>query len=191
MLKIILRGLYRQVPLIDIDMMRPGFITDRRPFAPRVGEQIADETTRFCENPHLTSMEQAHIDMIESLHSEFKVQRSRSLDHYFHHDLTDADLQNLNAEQVLSRFIHHQQVKRDPFLREPDLSNTVAGSFTSRMFSALRKVREVLAELGMASPMMGAAQVEDGFGEQFIKPHLARQYVLVVPQLWLWKLDSK
>ncbi|KAL2286025.1 hypothetical protein FJTKL_07270 [Diaporthe vaccinii] len=179
------------VPLIDIDMMRPGFISDRPSFASGNDGQLAGVTTTFYENPDLTSMEQAHIDMIMSLHSEFKVQRSRSLDHYFHRDLTDADLQIVNREQVLSRFIHHQQAKRDPYVRQKaDFSKTVAPSPTSRILSALKRILKVLAEFGMASTSMDATQVEDGLEHSYIKPHLARQYVLVVPQLWLWKIDN-
>lgn len=186
-----LRTFYWQVPLIDIDMMRPGFITNRPSFRPSDDGQLSGVTTTFYDNPELTSMEQAHVDMIMSLHSEFKVQRSRSLDHYFHRDLTDADLQIVNAEQVLSRFIHHQQAKRDPYVKNADFSKAVAPSATSRTLSAMRKFLKVLAELGMASTSMGATQVEDGLEDSYIKPHLARQYVLVVPQLWLWKIDSE
>lgn len=172
--------------------MKPGFIADRNSFAPSNDGRLPRETTNFYEDPELTPMEQAHVDMIMSLHSEFKVQRSRSLDHYFHRDLTDADLQIVNAEQVLSRYIHHQQAKRDPYLRKAGFSHTIDTSTSYRILSALRNfLLGVLVELGMARTSAKATQVEDGFGQSYIKPHLARQYILVVPQLWLWKVDSK
>lgn len=177
--------------MIDIDMMRPGFIADRPSFSPSNDGQRARETTHFYEDPELTPMELAHVDMITSLHSEFEVQRSITLDHYFHRDLTDADLQIVNAEQVLSRFIHHQQAKRDQYLRKADFPDTIDASTSSRILSALRNLLRVLAKLGMASTSKIGTQVEDGFGQSYIKPHLARQYILVVPQLWLWKVDSK
>lgn len=185
-----LRIFYWQVPLIDIDMMRPGFITSRPSFGSGIDGQLAGVTTNFYENPELSAMEQAHVDMIMSLHSEFKVQRSRSLDHYFHRDLTDADLQIVNAEQVLSRFIHHQQAKRDPYLKKAEFKN-VAPSIKSGILSSLRNFLKLLADLGMASTSWDATQVEDGLGNSYIKPHLARQHIIVVPQLWLWKIDSE
>lgn len=172
-------------------MMRPGFIAGRPSFAPSNDGQRARETTSFYEDPELTPIEQAHVHMIMSLHSEFKVQRSRTLDHYFHRDLTDADLQIVNSEQALSRFIHHQQAKRDPYLRKADFSGTIDASNPSRILSALSNFLRVLAKLGMASTSKIGTQVEDGFGQSHIKSHLARQYILVVPQLWLWKIGSK
>lgn len=172
-------------------MMRPGFIADRHSVTPNNDGQRAREMINFYEDPELTPMEKAHIDMIMSLHSEFKIQRCRSLDHYFHRDLADEDLQIVNAEQVLSRFIYHQQAKRDPDLRKIDLSNTKVPSTSSRISSAPRSVLRMLAKLGMTSTNKIGMQVEDGFGHSHIKPHLARQHILVVPQLWLWKVDSK
>lgn len=172
-------------------MMRPGFITDRPSFTPSNDEQLGGATTSFYETSELNSMEEAHVEMIMSLHSEFKVQRSRSLDHYFHRDLSDADLQIVNAEQVLSRFIHHQQAKRNSNVRKSDFNNTAEAPKSSRLYSALRRVLKVLAELGMAATSTNTTEVEDGIGDSYIKPDLARQYILVVPQLWLWKIDSE
>lgn len=172
-------------------MMKPGFIADRTSFALGNDGRLGRGTTNFYEDPELTPMEQAHVDMIMSLHSEFKVQRSRSLDHYFHRDLTDADLQIVNAEQVLSRYIHHQQTRRDPYLKKANFSHKIDVSTSSRILSALRNFLDLLAELGMMRTSVKATQVEDGFGQSYIKPHLARQYILIVPQLWLWKFDSE
>lgn len=172
-------------------MMRPGFIADRHSVTPSNDGQRERETTNYYKDSELTPMEQAHVDMIMSLHSEFKIQRCRSLDHYFHRDLADEDLQIVNAEQVLSRFIYHQQAKRDPYLRNIDLYNTNDPSNSSSILSTPRSVLRVLAKLGMASTSKIGTQVEDGIGQSHIKPRLSRQYILVVPQLWLWKVDSK
>lgn len=148
-------------------------------------------TVHLHEGQELSTMEQAHVDMIMSLNFAFKAQQSRSLDHYFHQDLTDAELQIINAEQVLSRFIHYQQARFRPCsLQGKKPTGQTETLKPWGIFSALRKVLKALAMLGMANNVPEDTRIEDGPDESN-KSHLPRQYLVVVPQLWLWKVDSK
>lgn len=173
-------------------MMRPGFVTDGTFGASSKDKQPMDTTVHLHENQELNTMEQAHVDVIMSLNTAFKTQQSRSLDHYFHRDLTDAELQIVNAEQVLSRFIHHQQARSNPCSVESKFSAGRTEGLNPRgILSTLRKVLKALAMWGMASNVPDDTSIEDGLEDSKNKTHLHRQYVVVVPQLWLWKMDSK
>lgn len=170
-------------------MMRPGFLKNSTSCASSKGKQPTGVTAHRHENEDLNTLEQAHVEMINSLHSVFNLERSRSLDHYFHHDLADAELQIVNAEQVLSRFIYHQQAKDTSFLQENPISTD--NPKPRGVWPILRKVLRALAMLGLASSGLEDTRIEDGPDESNVKRHLPRQYVIVVPQLWLWKIDSK
>lgn len=171
--------------------MRPGFVTNNDSCTPSIGIKPNGVTTSINDDQGLSIMEQAHVDMIMSFNSTFNPQIPRSLDHYFHRDLTEAELQSVNAEQVLSRFIHNQQEKRRTFLEGKDPSHGIGIPKPRGIFRLLRKVLTALSVLGMASGGPEDTRVEHGPDKSNIKSQLSRQHVLVVPQLWLWKIDSK
>lgn len=50
---------------------------------------------------------------------------------------------------------------------------------------------KALAKLRVASNVLEDTRIEHGPDKSNIKSGLPRQNVLVVPQLWLWKIDSK
>lgn len=171
--------------------VRPGFVTNNDLCTPSIGIKPTGVAASMHHDQELSTMEQAHVDMIMSFNSAFNLQRPRSLDHYFHRDLTQAELQSVNAEQVLSRFIHHQQAKRRTFLEQKDPSHGIGIPKPRGIFRLLRKVLTALSVLGMASSGSEDTRVEHGPDKSNIKSHLSRQHIVVVPQLWLWKIDSK
>ncbi|KAL1850769.1 hypothetical protein Daus18300_012777 [Diaporthe australafricana] len=175
------------IPLIDIDMMMPGFVKNSASHIQVNDNQFASMIANFCGSPELNTKEQAHIEMIQSFHSTFRSQKSRSLDQYFHHDLTDHDLQIVNAEQVLSRFIYHHQVQRGLHPRHDDTSTYRETTRPRRLSPVLIKVLN--AVFGATSTDVREDRIEHGRDESNTNFGLARQHVLVVPQLWLWKID--
>ena len=186
-----LKGFDWQVPLIDIDMMKPGFVTKTSSCAASGARQVLGAPQDLHVDQELSTTEQAHVDTILSLHSAFKDQQSRSLDHYFHRDLTDTELQTVNGEQVLSRFIYHQQAK---VKQRPEQGTCIRGIRIPRprgVHPFWRSTMKELAKLRVASNVLEDMRIEDGPDELDLKLHLYRQHVLAVPQLWLWKIDSK
>lgn len=184
----VLKGLYRQVPLIDIDLMRPGFVRNTPSYAHDNDRQSAGKMTNPHEITALNTTEQNHVEMMKSLHASFEVQQSRTLDHYFHRDLTDAELEKVNADQVVSRFIDHQQTKQPPNLGLGNTSNDETHLNPQKRSCFLSN--GLTTRMGTTVPDLENARIEDGHDSLNIKSDILRQFVLVVPQLWLWKIDS-
>lgn len=172
-------------------MMTPGYVTKPSLWAAsRIGQPTGAPQYLHVDQ-RLSTVEQAHVDMITSLHSVFNTQQSRSLDHYFHRDLTDTELQAVNCEQVLSRFIYHQQAKAELQYGQEPCPPGMRTPKPSGVRPVWRSIMNALAKLRVASNVLEDTRIEDGPDESNIKSGLPRQNVLVVPQLWLWKIDSK
>lgn len=186
-------GFILQIPLIDIDMMEPGFVSNKTPCAASESGNPQEEPSYPERDQRLSPMEQKHIDKITSLHSAFNFQQSRSLDHYFHRDLDESELQVVNSEQVLSRFIHHQQDKLKSRSKHRYANGGMETPRLRNGYPGLSRILKAFAPLRLSRHVTEDIQVENGPDESDIKPHPEhpRQQVLVVPQLWIWKIDSK
>ncbi|KAK2608127.1 hypothetical protein N8I77_006760 [Diaporthe amygdali] len=176
------------IPLIDIDMMSPGFVSNDISYVDNNDGQPSVLTTDPHESPGLNVKEQRHVEMMKSFHSAFNSQRARTLDHYFHRDLADADLQMVNAEQVVSRFIHYEQAKREPCSRQNNICNDNLRLNPRSRSYPLTKV--LTNPMGTTAADLENAWVDEGREKSNIRSELARQFVLVVPQIWLWKIDN-
>lgn len=171
--------------------MTPGYVTKPSLWAASRLGQPTGAPQYLHRDQSLSAVEQAHVDMITSLNSAFKTQQSRSLDHYFHRDLTDTELQAVNCEQVLSRFIHHQQAKAELQHEQDSCTSGMRNPKPSGIHPVWRSIMKAFAKLRVASNVLKDMRIEDGPDQSKIKPDPPRQNVLVVPQLWLWKVDSK
>lgn len=127
-----------QIPLVDLDMVRPHFYPDSLPH-PQVNNGKTSEVPKILRvHRELDEFEQHHVEKLSKLHGAFDVHSSRSLDHYFHKELTTEELFEANAEQVFSRYLYYS----DPRLHEESTgsqsSDTTKASWTSRVMAVFR-----------------------------------------------------
>ncbi|KAJ0117399.1 hypothetical protein J7T55_003813 [Diaporthe amygdali] len=176
------------IPLIDIDMMSPGFVSNDISYVHNNNGRPSVLTMDPYESQGLNVKEQRHVEMMKSFHSAFNAQRARTLDHYFHRDLADTDLQMVNAEQVVSRFIHYEQAKREPCSRQHNICNDkLRLKPRSRGYSLTKVLKK---PMGTTAADLENAWVDEGREKSNIRSEPSRQFVLVVPQIWLWKIDN-
>lgn len=94
-----------QIPVVDMDMVRFGFLDEDLPACSNAPP--TNEETLYDFLP-LHSVERQHIERLKKLHKFGNVFPSRSLDHYFHPRIGGETLQELNLDQVLSRFLFYR-----------------------------------------------------------------------------------
>lgn len=133
------------MPIIDIDMVSPGFINNQPSDPRREGGKTPYSLVPAGHERPLSDAEVAHVKKLKRLQESFDVHPSRSLDHYFHQELTDEQLQELNSEQVLSRFLYYQQKIRqglntEKSQRHDEVPEGIT-SFLGRLWARLRGPR--------------------------------------------------
>lgn len=225
-----------QIPVLDMDMVRFGFLSKNISTCSKMPPMNA---RAFYDMQPLHSKEKQHIRKLERFRSFIvhHVFPSRSLDDYFHPQLEYGILQELNLDQVLSRFVFYRF--HDPRLiysnrlisrfGRQNLSRAVrTGWFVigARWRAFLRRVSgwyqnvihfdansdtdtDVEQQEAWATeprPLISGycqnvprnsedsqttSSISDGpvFPEMSCK--VPRQQILVVSQLWLWKIDSE
>lgn len=216
------------MPLIDIDIMGPHFMNHSLQTKSDDGEEKSHGSSLSGFAHDLTDEEKADMSRLKRLHAAFGTHKARSLDHYFHRELSREQLKEANTSQVLSRYIHHQRLSKKTHSIPPRLEGRAhaqrKAGVLSQVLSILRprgKDYEFLAdsqgldgaildvekqgmerngstsssEHGNAlskweSPLPPTTAIVDDLEEQDATA-LPRQHIVVVPQLWLWRIDSK
>lgn len=213
------------MPLIDIDIIWPRFVNDSPQTKSGNGEEKNHVPSLSGVDDGLTDEEKADVSRLERLHDSFGTHKARSLDHYFHRELSRKQLEDANTSQVLSRYIHHQRLSKKS-LPTPSRQGKTGGQRKSRavsqILSILRGRRKDYGFLAGSQGLEGASldvekqgikrdgstssdhgnaiskwespppseAIVDDLEEQDAAA-LPRQHIVVVPQLWLWKIDSK
>lgn len=209
-----------KMPFIDIDNMWPGFI-DENPLnlatnmepSPRQKHSIMlaefDKKFNKTEKDHNTRL--LHSQKMAGSH------KARTLDHYFHRELNEQQVQDANSNQVLSRFIHHQRQRRPEFIAASK-PGEIMGEATPVTLAMPTAVETSQSSLGTfintgdrslafeAGPDVEGQRITKGENLKSaanpdskqntvlnlsVLAQVPRQRVIVVPQLWLWKIDSK
>lgn len=189
-------------------MVRPHFYPDSLPH-PHVDDGKTDEEPEILRvHRELDEYEQRHVGRLRKLHGAFDVHSSRSLDHYFHKELTTEELFEANAEQVFSRYLFYS----DPRLhgvgsesRSLDIHKASWMSWAMAVFARRDKnIAQGRISKGFEDSPAIEKQAHNNYEEMETptggsilddtsKPDelQLRQQILVVPELWLWKFDSK
>lgn len=216
---------FDKMPLIDIDIMWPRFMNDSSQTKSGNGEDKDHVSSLSGVDFGLTDEEKADVSRLERLHDSFGTHKARSLDHYFHRELSREQLEDANTSQVLSRYIHHQRSSKKGLLMPSKQGKTRAQRKTGALTQILSILRGRRKDYGFLAGSQGldreSLDVEkqgikrDGstsseHGNAFSRSEsplpctaivddleeqdaaaLPRQHIVVVPQLWLWKIDSK
>lgn len=210
-------------------MVRFGFLNENIPACSNV--LPTNEGALYDFRP-LDSREKQHIERLKELHKRGGVFPSRSLDHYFHPRIGSETLQELNLDQVFSRFVFYRfylpgllysqldlqcgghnfpaAVKRGcciisaklwAFLRRVSrwYQNVVhfdADSDTEQQNVSATETWPRIPENYQNVPRNSEdSQITSFTSEDFMFPEISyripRQQILVVSQLWLWKVDSE
>lgn len=159
--------------------------------------------TRFDESKAIVKAERGlridhrqrhHCDQMKKLYEEKKPEEPAqncekigmplSLDQYFHQDLADGEIQDRISSQVVSRFIFSQWRLRE----EPEKQEISFSTIFDKGGRSTRPRRNEYCDLE-TGPAYRAERTSDEVKAKIDSRF--RQQILVVPQLWLLKVDSK
>lgn len=119
--------------------------------------------------------EQLWTTKLQRLHGPRTIHQSLSLDNYFHKKLTEEQkLAERISSQTLSRFIYYYQQTPDP-----------EESGRQGVFSDVAQEPSARAD---EESVIGRQKLKKTYLEAYSN---MRHKILVVPQLWLWRIDSK
>ncbi|KAL2275342.1 hypothetical protein FJTKL_02101 [Diaporthe vaccinii] len=162
------------IPIIDIDILKPGFADTRPRYFWRTPNRLAPNKTLDIDENHIQRMKKVHDQLKNDVHS------SRTLDAYADIDLSDEWLDRYNVDQVLSRWFdkHHEQKDR-----------TLPHRFGASQSSRLRKWF-LTATRGLPWTGGKSADVEWQEVEALVQEATSNKLILVVSQLWMFKFGD-
>ncbi|KAG7048446.1 ankyrin repeat and protein kinase domain-containing protein [Colletotrichum scovillei] len=184
------------LPVIDVDYLA-GFLK-------------ADDSQRSLDLSQLegTSANKRHINGMRALYGqEYKGQKGalhypRTLDHYYHTDLSEHQQSHLNKEQVLTRYLKARSSKQT-VTSQRQSSNTIAQrlslSWARDFLHTLTNRSDARKPMGGLSDLESQGDVREDRSEQPKSLSAARSTaedeepphsILVVSQLWIIKLNN-
>lgn len=194
----------RKLPVLDIDWMLSYLeVPDHGSQEPTRQSQASDDRDlakgqayriRSAESKAIVKEDMAaepdrrgeeHWKQMEKLYDTFKeIRKPLSLDQYFYHDLKDGEVQERISSQVVSRFIHYQHESHKSQTKgclyraaDPprDTPQCQRGGVQSSLHHHLDPRRDL----------------ERGPDVESRKVDSPQQQILIVPQLWLFTVDSE
>lgn len=219
-----------QLPLIDVDVLA-GFQDTHMEPLDVTEDQCGQRTSPGPKLKTHFGIGMRHIKKMKKRYSnkdkESALHFPRTLDHYFHGDLSRSQLQTLNEDQVLTRYLHQKssEAVQTHTLQSPPSASPLSKDCTgwigvgSRLGHRIRELSRTIFRTAFNSPQTGEASLEEG-GKKSTGPRpslmvsstlgsenstinipensrsaldlsISAHPILVVPQLWLVRIDSK
>lgn len=170
---------FPKIPLIDIDLLKPGFTDTKYPETPN--QLTAGKTVKIDEE-HVLSMQEFHTKTKSGVHP------ARTLDSYADPDLCDDQLKRYNVDQVLSRWFenHHAQASQVR-LRKVDAAQ-------GRRIDVVSRLRRWFPRATGWLSWTADTSASDVHVESQPLPDReagSNRLIVVVSQLWLFKFGGE
>ncbi|KAJ0119736.1 hypothetical protein J7T55_013939 [Diaporthe amygdali] len=201
-------------PLLDIDMIDPGF---RYPLDPGIENRYTDpqrsptetssqRASRMSSLSHdlaplmganRQKVQNRWANNMDTLRQKKRVHLSRSLDHYCHQQVSGKELQKRVQDQVLTRFMKRRLGQEMSPTENSESSPLRAflrlcSNVVKKLRSSITESRDLLRPtLSLEEGLEGGIRARETAGiTTRLNAALSPWQILVVPQLWLWKFDN-